>query len=359
MEELLDRVYFQNTVQDYIIVLSAIFIGMLLIKYFKSTILLRIIKWTESTDTKFDNFIVEGINKFGIPILYFSVIYLSINYLTLTPRAQKVIGIAVTVAITVMVVRFLISTVLLIIRSYLHRRHPDKDAVNELGAIKLIINALFWFIAIGFLLDNMGYDLTAIIAGLGIGGIAIALAAQNILGDLFNYFVIFLDKPFEVGDFLAVDDKSGTVEHIGVKTTRIKTLSGEQLVFANSDLTGSRIHNYKRMQRRRIVFTIGVTYQTTYEQLEMLPAVLKSIVQRQEDAEFDRAHFKSYGDSSLDFEIVYNVLRPDYAFYMDTQQAINMAIFKEFERLGVEMAYPTRTLFVVNQQQEFAKAQQI
>ncbi|WP_299825312.1 mechanosensitive ion channel family protein [uncultured Pontibacter sp.] len=359
MEQLLERVYFQNTVQDYIIVLSAIAIAMLLIKFFKRTILFRIIRWAEATDTRFDNYIVEGINKFGIPILYFSAIYISISYLTLSERAQRVLTIAVTVAITVMVVRFVISTILLIIRSYLHRRHPEKDTVNELGALKLIVNALIWFIAIGFLLDNMGYDLTAIIAGLGIGGIAVALAAQNILGDLFNYFVIFLDKPFEVGDFLAVDDKSGTVEHIGVKTTRIKTLSGEQLVFANSDLTSSRIHNYKRMQRRRIVFSIGVTYQTGYEQLERLPALLQSIVQRQDDVEFDRAHFKSYGDSSLDFEIVYNVLRPDYNFYMDTQQAINLAIFKEFERMGVEMAYPTRTLFVVNQQQEEVRNQEV
>lgn len=352
MEELLDRVYYHNTVRDYIIVLAAILIGILLVKFLKRSILLRLVKWTESTETRLDNYLIESFSRFGIPVLYFLIIYFSLNYLTLTERAGNILEIAITVVVTIMVIRLLISVILLIIRSYLNRRHPDRDTVNELGAISLIVNFIIWFIGLGFLLDNMGYDLTAVIAGLGVGGIAVALAAQNILGDLFNYFVIFLDKPFEVGDFLIVDDKSGTVEHIGVKTTRIKTLSGEQLVFANSDLTSSRIHNFKRMQRRRIVFTIGVTYQTSYENLEKIPGVLKSIVQRQKEVEFDRAHFKTYSDSSLSFEVVYYALNSDYTFYMDTQQAINLAIYKEFASMGVDIAYPTRTLFVVNQQEE-------
>ncbi|MBC5993089.1 mechanosensitive ion channel family protein [Pontibacter cellulosilyticus] len=359
MEEILDRVYYHNTVRDYLIVLGAIFIGIMLVKFFKRAILLRLIKWTKSTETRLDNYLIESFSRFGIPILYFLIIYISLNYLTLTDRANDILEIAVTVAVTIMVIRFLISSIVLIIRSYLHRRHPNRDTVNELGAISLIVNVVIWFIGLGFLLDNMGYDLTAVIAGLGVGGIAVALAAQNILGDLFNYFVIFLDKPFEVGDFLVIDDKTGTVEHIGVKTTRIKTLSGEQLVFANSDLTSSRIHNFKRMQRRRIVFTIGVTYQTSYENLERIPSVLKNIVESQIPVEFERAHFKTYGDSSLDFEVVYYVLDPTYVVYMDIQQAINLRIFREFESMGIEIAYPTRTLFVVNQQEEESREKQL
>ncbi|WP_439881485.1 mechanosensitive ion channel family protein [Pontibacter sp. MBLB2868] len=356
MEELLDRVYYHNTVRDYIIVVSAILIGILLVKFLKRSILLRLVKWTENTETRLDNYVIESFSRFGIPVLYFLIVYFALNYLTLSAKASNILEIAITVAVTIMVIRFLISVILLIIRSYLNKRHPNRDTVNELGAISLIVNFVIWFIGLGFLLDNMGYDLTAVIAGLGVGGIAVALAAQNILGDLFNYFVIFLDKPFEVGDFLVVDDKNGVVEHIGVKTTRIKTLSGEQLVFANSDLTSSRIHNFKRMQRRRIVFTIGVTYQTSYEHLEKIPSVLRAIVQHQKDVEFDRAHFKTYNDSSLDFEVVYYVLNPDYTFYMDTQQAINLAIYREFDSMGVEIAYPTRTLFVVNPQIEQNKA---
>jgi small-conductance mechanosensitive channel len=352
MEELLERVYYQNTIKDYIIVLGAILLSIALIKLFKRAILLRLIKWTESTETNLDNYLIESFNRFGIPILYFLIIFVSLNYLTLSRRISDILEIAVTVAVTIMVIRFIISSLIIIVKSYLHKRHPDRDTLNELSAIKLIINGVVWFIGLGFLLDNMGYDLTAVIAGLGVGGIAVALAAQNILGDLFNYFVIFLDKPFEVGDFLVVDDKNGVVEHIGVKTTRIKTLSGEQLVFANSDLTSSRIHNYKRMQRRRIVFTIGVTYQTSYENLESLPALLRNIIESQEAVEFDRAHFKAYKDSNLEFEVVYYVLKPDYTFYMDTQQAVNLSIYREFATRGIEIAYPTRTLFLANSREQ-------
>jgi small-conductance mechanosensitive channel len=257
-----------------------------------------------------------------------------------------------------MVIRFVTSTLVLILESYFRRKHRDRSSANEIGALSLIIHIVVWFIGLGFLFDNMGYDLTAIIAGLGIGGIAVALAAQNILGDLFNYFVIFLDRPFEVGDYIALGDKSGTIEHIGVKTTRLKSLTGEQLIISNSDLTSSRIHNYKRMQRRRIQFNLGVTYETSLENLQALPDLLRQIISEQKLVEFDRAHFASYGDSALDFAIVYHVLSSEYNTYMDIQQAINMRIFKEFQQRGIEFAYPTQKLYVVNEQLEEEKAPQ-
>ncbi|MCZ7615125.1 MAG: mechanosensitive ion channel family protein [Ignavibacteriaceae bacterium] len=173
-------------------------------------------------------------------------------------------------------------------------------------------------------MDNLGFDISAVIAGLGIGGIAIALAAQTILGDLFSYFVIFFDRPFEVGDFITVQDKSGTVEYTGIKTTRLRSLSGEQLVFSNHDLTNSRIHNYKKMERRRVVFTLRVIYQTTAEQIESIPKLVREIIESQQDVAFDRGHFASYGDFSLNFEFVYFVLEADYNKYMNIQQAINI-----------------------------------
>lgn len=221
----------------------------------------------------------------------------------------------------------------------------------------IIVNVIIWAVGLLFLFDNLGFDVTTMIAGLGVGGIAIALAAQNILGDLFNYFVIFFDRPFEIGDFVIVDDKMGTVEYIGIKTTRLKSLSGEQLVFANSDLTSSRIHNYKRMQRRRIVFKLGVVYQTSLEQVQQIPDVLRKAVEAQNEGQeevliFDRAHFASYGESSLNFEVVYNVLSADYNKYMDVQQAINFRIYEAFERMGVAFAYPTRTLHIAGQSSE-------
>jgi len=195
-------------------------------------------------------------------------------------------------------------------------------------------------------LDNMGVDITALIAGLGIGGIAVALALQNVLGDLFASLSIVLDKPFVIGDFIIVDDLLGTVERIGLKTTRVRSLYGEQLVFSNSDLLNSRIRNYKRMFERRILFSIGVTYQTPHEKLATIPGIIREVIESQEQVRFDRAHFKEYGDSALKFEIVYYVLVPDYNTHMDIQQAINLAIVRRFEEEKIEFAFPTQTLYL-------------
>lgn len=171
-----------------------------------------------------------------------------------------------------------------------------------------------------------GQDVTTIVTGLGIGGIAIALAAQNILGDLFNYFVIYFDRPFEVGDFIVIDDKMGTVEFLGIKTTRIRSLSGEQVIIGNSNLTASRIHNFKRLEERRVLFTINLDYRTPSEKLKLVPDLIRVIVVNQKFTRFDRSHFASYGDWSLRFETVYYVLHPDYNKFMDIQQEINFQI---------------------------------
>jgi small-conductance mechanosensitive channel len=210
----------------------------------------------------------------------------------------------------------------------------------------VLINIVVWVIGIVFLMDNLGFDISAVIAGLGIGGIAIALAAQAILGDLFSYFVIFFDRPFEVGDFIVVGDKVGSVEYTGIKTTRVRALSGEQLVFSNTDLTNSRIHNFKKMERRRVVFKLGVVYQTPSEKLAEISTLVKEIIEKQEDVIFDRGHFSAYGDFSLNFEFVYYVMGSDYVQYMNTQQKINLEIYDEFEKREIEFAYPTQTLFI-------------
>jgi small-conductance mechanosensitive channel len=194
------------------------------------------------------------------------------------------------------------------------------------------------------ILQNLGVQITAILAGVSISGIAIALAVQNVLGDLLGSLSIILDKPFVIGDFIVVGEFSGTVEHVGLKSTHIRSVSGEQLVFSNSDLLSSRIRNYKRMQERRAVFTVGVTYDTPAETLEAIPDMIKSIVEGQEQTRFDRCHFKSFGASSLDIETVFHMTVPDYDAFMDAQQAINIELFRLFEREGIEFAFPTQTL---------------
>jgi small-conductance mechanosensitive channel len=217
--------------------------------------------------------------------------------------------------------------------------------VTTLNAILFVARlALFSVVAL-LALDNVpGVNVTALVASLGIGGIAVALALQNVLADLFASLTITLDKPFVIGDFVIIDSYLGSVEHIGLKTTRIRSLGGEQLVFSNNDLLTSRIRNYGRMQKRRVVFEFGVLYQTTADQLEAIPGEVRAILADMEQVWLDRVHFKSFGDSSLVFEVVYYVDDPDYNLYMDKQQEINLALVRRLADLGVEFAYPTRTI---------------
>jgi len=229
------------------------------------------------------------------------------------------------------------------------RLAPRKTKVamrNALSLIQFVVRVGVWSVAFLLIFENLGFDVTALVAGLGIGGIAVALAAQSVLGDLFSSLAIVLDRPFEVGDFIVFGDNRGTVEKIGIKTTRVRSLSGEQIVCANSDLINSRIHNYKRMTERRVLFALGATYDTPVEKLERIPALLKEIIESQELTRFDRAHFMEFGDSALNFEIVYFVLSADYNTYMDVHQAVILEIVRTFQRENIEFAYPTRTLHV-------------
>lgn len=228
-----------------------------------------------------------------------------------------------------------------------------------MGGVIIVLKAIVWFMGAVLLLDNLGYNVATILAGMGIGGIAIALAAQNILGDLFSYFVIFFDKPFEIGDFVNAEGKSGTVEYIGIRTTRIRSISGEEVVLSNTKLTGNALHNYKRMQRRRIAFSTGVTYQTSADQLKKIPSIMEEAVRRQETLSFDRAHLASFGDFSINFETVYFVDSADYMVHMDAQQAVLQYIFEAFEKENIQFAYPTQTLFLENQTKEQAVEEQL
>lgn len=224
----------------------------------------------------------------------------------------------------------------------------DPASVTTLNLLNFAGRIVIWTAVLLLALDNLGVNITALVAGLGVGGIAVALALQTILGDLFASLSIVLDKPFVVGDFLVVGDLMGSVEYVGLKTTRLRSLSGEQLVFSNSDLLNSRIRNFGRMYERRVQFEIGVTYQTPRDRLLEIPRIIREAVEQQDNSRFDRSHFKAYGDSALLFESVYYVLGSDYNIYMDIQQAINLHIHERFEQAGIEFAYPTRTLFLNN-----------
>lgn len=231
-----------------------------------------------------------------------------------------------------------------------HRRkvtlQEDKAVAGSIGIIRFVARLAVWAMVLLLTLDNLGVDITALVAGLGIGGIAVALALQNVLGDLLASLSIALDQPFVIGDFVIVGEHMGTVEYIGIKTTRLRSLSGEQIVMSNADLLSSRLRNYGRMYERRVTFTIGVTYDTPREALRRIAPALREIIESQDGTRFDRAHFAKYGAYSLDFDVVYYVLSADFGRYMDVQQAINFRIHEQFEALGVEFAYPTQTLLL-------------
>lgn len=346
MNEILAQEYYGNTVHNYAIALAIIIGGILFVRIFRSRLLSQIKKWTEKTETKLDDYIIRGIEKFGLPILVFVAIYSGLSYLTFSEKVDKFIDNAMIVVITLYVIRLLSSFIRLTLESFISKQEGGLEKLKQLNGIMLIVNAIIWAVGLLFLFDNLGYNVTTIIAGLGIGGIAIALAAQNILGDLFNYFVIFFDRPFEVGDFITVDDKKGTVEHIGIKTTRLLSVNGEQLAFSNSDLTKSRIHNFKRMNRRRVVFSLAIVYNTKPEVLARIPVLVEQIIKAQQQVTFDRAHFASFGTYSLNFEVVYFIESSEYLDYMNVQQEINLKIVKTFAAEGIEFAYPTQTVLM-------------
>jgi len=346
MKDILQMSFLQNRILDYLIFLLTFVVGILGIRILKSIVLRRLKIWAEKTTTSIDDFLIHNIEKTLVPLLYFGVLYLSALNLTLNPSLNKTINVLGIVLLTIFSVRFLVAIIIHAIQTYWMKKEEDEAKKRSIKGIVPVIKVIIWGIGITFLLDNLGFKISTVIAGLGIGGIAVALAAQAVLGDLFSYFSILFDRPFEIGDFIIVGDYLGSIEHIGIKTTRVRSLGGEQLVFSNTDLTNSRVRNYKRMEKRRVVFKLGVIYQTTLQQLKEIPGIIRNTVENVNDTLFDRAHFSSYGDFSLIFEVVYYVLSSDYNKYMDIQQEINFKIKEEFEERGIEFAYPTQTLFL-------------
>jgi len=353
MQDFLNQKFYGNTIYDYLVVIGIFLLGIILITIFRKIVLIKLKKWSERSKTTLDDFLIKGIEKSLLPVLYILIIYSAIKTLSLNDVLSNIINKVTIIIVTFFILKVITSVINYSLLFYIKKKSLEEvDAerrIKQIKGISVLISFVVWAIGLVFLLDNLGFEISAVIAGLGIGGIAIALAAQTILGDLFSYFVIFFDRPFEIGDFIILNgDFLGSVEYIGIKTTRIRSLTGEQIVVSNTDLTNSRIKNFKRMERRRIVFNLRVTYQTSHKYLKEIPLMVKKFIEEQPDTLFDRAHFQKFSESSLDFEFVYYVLSSDYNKYMDTQQAINLKIHEEFEKQGIEFAYPTRTIFLNN-----------
>jgi len=273
---------------------------------------------------------------------YFYVLYICFDLYNLFPQYKSLLKNILILIFIFSLLRLLTMLMDHALKNYWH----NKLSIKNIGVISTFINTVVWIVGLLLLMDNFGIKISAVITGLGIGGVAVALAAQKFLGDLFSYFSIFLDKPFEEGDFIIVQDVRGTVENIGLKTTRIRSQKGEEVVFSNSELINSVIHNYKKMKKRRVSFQFGLVYQTPIEKLKQIPNIVKEVFDSITDADLERIHFSSFGDYSLIFECVYYVNSPDYNLYMDIQQLINYRLKERFENLGIEFAYPTNTIFL-------------
>ncbi len=283
--------------------------------------------------------------------------YLALLVLPLSPTLGNLLHALAIIVVTTQVAIWASAVVHdLIERTMQRRAATDPSAASALGLMGFFSRVAIWSIALLLVLTNLDYEIGPLLAGLGVGGIAVAIALQSILDDLFCSVAIVLDKPFVLGDFIIVGDMLGTVEHIGIKTTRVRSLAGEQIIFSNADLLGSRIRNYKRMTQRRVVFSFGVLYETPLDTLAEIPNTVRRIIEGIDQTQFDRAHFHEFGDFSLNFEVVYYVRVADYNIYMDIQQQINLELFQAFQQAGISFAYPTRELIIRPTAQENAAA---
>ena len=290
------------------------------------------------------------IERLSLPLMAILSIFLGSRFLDLSAKTEQWLSAIAVIAVIIQIARWGNALVVFWLNHYLLKQESadgEGMTTTSLRAVGFVCRLVIIVVAVLLALDNIpGVEITALVASLGIGGIAVAIAVQNVLADLFASLSIVLDKPFAIGDFIIIDSHMGSVEYIGLKTTRLRSLSGEQLIFSNSDMLKSRIRNYKQMAERRVVFSIGVVYQTTHDKLGKIPDIIRQIIELLENVRFDRAHFQGFGEYALNFEIVYYVLSPDYGVYMDIQQAINLAIYEQFEQQEIAFAYPTRTLQV-------------
>jgi len=343
----LQTVFYENPIWLWFVALAIImFVGVAL-RILLRLLLRRLKRLAARTPGRLDDLLVELMDKTKPLFIVVASVYAGSLALTLPDIAVSTLRVLFVVALLLQAGYWGNGLVAFWIRRTVRRRlDDDADSATSIAALGFVVKLAIWAVVILIALDNLGVDITALIAGLGIGGIAIALAVQSVLSDLFASLSIIVDKPFVIGDFIVVGDQMGNVERIGLKTTRVRSLSGEQIVFSNSDLLSSRVRNYKRMYERRIVFGFGVLYETPTDVVEAIPSMVREIVERQMNVRFDRCHFRSFGNSALDFETVYYVDVPDYNVYMDTQQAINLGIMRAFEVEGIEFAYPTQTLYV-------------
>ncbi len=346
--QILNYYFWNNSIRDYLIALGIFLLSLIVLKFFKYVILQKLRIVMDHTKTEFDDLVINIIDS-GWWFYIFLSLYISIQFIELPEILAKIVYYLFLISVVYYLVKGVQKIIDYFFEKLIKKGEREEEKKFDPSVIQLLnkfSRFALWCLAVIIILQNLGYNISTLVAGLGIGGIAVAFAIQNILGDIFSSFSIYFDKPFQVGDFIIIGKEMGVVKKIGIKSTRIQALEGQEVVISNKELTETRVHNYKKMEKRRIVFNFGVIYETPNEKLEKIPLMVKEIIDKIEIAELDRVHFKSFGDFSLIFEVVYYLKSTDYKDYMDVQQKINLTLKQEFEKQGIVFAYPTQTIFL-------------
>lgn len=344
--QILEYNFAGNAPERYFIALGVFAITIILIKLFKSVIVKKIRRIGEERDLETVETFVKIVNLLKWPFYLCFSLWMGSRFIYLSDQVNQYFSYILLIVAVYYMARILqalidVGVTVLSEKERNGKKGMDRSIVSLLGrAIKIIL----WIVIGLMLLQGLGFKVTTLIAGLGIGGIAIAFALQGILTDVFSCFSIYFDKPFETGDFIAIGKDTGMVKKIGIQSTRIQTLQGEELVVPNKELVEKSIKNYRKMKKRRIEFSFGVVYDTSVQKLEKIPNLVKDVIKGIESIEIDRVHFAQLGESALIFKVVYYMLIPDYNFYMDVQQKINLALMKKLEEEGIDFAYPTQTI---------------
>jgi small-conductance mechanosensitive channel len=340
-----------NTIGEYLQALAMLCVLYLVFILIQRLLVKHLGRLADRTATDADNLMVSLLSKVGRFTFFVLALYLAASSLNLSPFVHNAIRTLVVIVVTIRVALFIQEALKFGLRHVYQKGRDKKDPAVESAVSSLsgILRWLIWLAALLFMLDNLGINITTMVAGIGITGIAVAMASQAILGDAFSAFAIFLDKPFEVGDFIIVDNYLGSVEHIGLKTTRIRSLYGEQLIIANSDLTRSRIKNYKRMQMRRATFNFNLSYETPVDKLRKVPDLVKEVI-KSAQVRMDHVHLMNFGTSAFVFEAVFYLDTPDMMVFMDKQQEINLAILEVLEKEGLKLAPPAQNIYVKEQE---------
>ena len=347
--------YFGNTGENYIRSLLILAVLIVAFKIFQVLILHKLERVSKQTKTDIDDFLVELVGSVKPPFYFLLSIFISLRFLTLKAIISSVVDAAIFIIISLQIIIISQKVIDYAIEKIIKNTSETEEDEKEKEAIRMmgkVFKMVLWIVVFLMVLSNLGVNITSAIAGLGIGGIAIAMAAKDVLSDILASVSIFADAPFKVGQKIQVGKDVGVVQKVGIKTTRLKTSQGEELVIPNKDLASSRISNLKRMETRRVKAILGITYGTSSAKLKKIPEIIKEIVDKTKNVKFDRVHFATYGDFSLNFEVVYTVGSPDYDIFMDAQQEVNLAIYEKFEEERIEFAFPTQTIHLEKQQQQ-------